>query len=379
MGRLLSFVVVLTTFCFTSAYSAEPQISEEDCRKIEDGTILPKSLPADVLNQCAALLAAPVSTAFADAASDPCGATGTGGSIYCWGPWSVLAPAAGGGPAPNSLTDPIELDPRDLFAVNSAAEGPTEPPVEPPEPPALPLGGCAAGSSCGYATIIADSGSIASPDDTAMARFELSNDGTGFVVNAGEVSELQSTTLTPIYSDRSDGAEDMRSLGIDNPIDPAQVSQVLARVLRQNGTIELAADAWANTNLPDDPNSGFFAWGTAISQADIDALQAAETTLTFSGRMSVDNSTVSTISTTLGNNTWSGQWDNPNYTFNAGGRMDGASFGSDPSQFSNNVQAGYVEGALVGPASGRAVTHAVDVNLDGLGRIRDVGLALQNP
>ena len=380
MGRLLSLVVVMTTFWCTSVFAEDTQISEEDCRKIQDGTILPKAVPADVRDQCAALLAAPAAITSADAASDPCGAEGTGGSVYCWGPWSVLAPAAAGGPAPNSLTDPIELDPRDLFAANSAPDGPTEPPVEPPEPPVLPLGGCAPGSSCGYASIVAGSGSIGDADDTELGRFELNPDGTGFVVNAGEANEIQSTTLTPIYSDRPDGAENMRALGVDSPINPTQVSQVLARVLRQgDGTIDLAADVWGNSNLPDDTSSGFFTWGQAISQADIDSLSAAETTLTFSGPMSVDNTTIATISTTLGANTWNGQWQNPNYTFSAGGRMDGASFGSDPAQFSNNVNSGFVEGAIVGPATRRAATHAVDVDLQGVGRVRDVGLALQNP
>jgi len=93
----------------------------------------------------------------------------------------------------------------------------------------------------------------------------------------------------------------------------------------------------------------------------------------------VDNSTVATISTTLGQNVWTGQWNNPNYSFDAGGRIEGASFGSDPSQFSSNVQSGFVEGAIVGPSNRRAVTHAIDVELDGIGRLQDVGLLLQNP
>jgi hypothetical protein len=67
---------------------------------------------------------------------------------------------------------------------------------------------------------------------------------------------------------------------------------------------------------------------------------------------------------------------NPAWSFSAGGVVSGADIVSLPSQFSTNVVASesLVQGAIVGDAGSRGVTHLIDVTLTGQGLVRDVGL-----
>ena len=91
--------------------------------------------------------------------------------------------------------------------------------------------------------------------------------------------------------------------------------------------------------------------------------------------MSVDPATLAQIELNYGaTSTWTGNWDNPDWSFDAGGPVQDVNFVSDASQFSDNVQGGFVQGAVVGGADGRAAIHVIEVMLDGPGLIRDVGL-----
>lgn len=397
MGRLTLAMAILMAGLWVNSASASSHvnISEEDCQAIKDGTIAPKSVPADVREACDQLLAmAPAagSDAAADSPIDPCGAAGSGGSVYCWGPWAALAPAAGGYPDAGPAVDPIQLDPtRELLAVNNIQppdngvtppiEPPIEPPIQPPVVPVLPLGGCAPGASCGFTSVVAGVTAQAPAEDTAIERYELAADGTQFTVAPGEAGEIQSFTMQTQFTDPPDGLEILTSTFVDDPNDPAQASIVQARVVRDgDGEILAGADYWAKSDNGD-ANSGFFVWSRAVSQSELDTLNSmGGATLNFSGVMSVDNSTVANITMNFGSeSSWTGNWTNPNYNFSAGGAISGPNFGSDPSQFSNNVQDGYVQGALVGALGNRAAAHVIDVTLDSPGAIRDVGLALETP
>ncbi len=90
--------------------------------------------------------------------------------------------------------------------------------------------------------------------------------------------------------------------------------------------------------------------------------------------MSVDNQTLASITLDYGPAAWTGSWENPAYEFSAGGLLSWQNFLSDASQFSDNVQEGFVQGSLVGPAEDRGVAHIVEVFLDGDVLVRDVGL-----
>jgi hypothetical protein len=95
--------------------------------------------------------------------------------------------------------------------------------------------------------------------------------------------------------------------------------------------------------------------------------------------MSVDNRTNSEITVHFGvAPTWDGSWTNPDYSFDAGGRVTGVDLVSDPASFSSNVQAGgFVQGVLVGRAGDQSIAHAFDVTLSGFGNVKDVGLVHQ--
>ena len=144
-----------------------------------------------------------------------------------------------------------------------------------------------------------------------------------------------------------------------------------------SGEILLAADVWTH-GTRESARSGYFAWGTAMSQSGVDSLNAGNVSLNFTGPMSVNNATVANMTLNFGNNpNWTGNWDNPAWAFSAGGTVTGVNLISQPDQFSSNVigTGNFVQGAIVGePAGPIGITHIIDVTLEGQGRIKDVGL-----
>ncbi len=141
----------------------------------------------------------------------------------------------------------------------------------------------------------------------------------------------------------------------------------------------LAADVWSHGNRANQTSqSGYFAWGTATSQAGLDSLNAGNVSVNFSGPMSVDNRTVGSMTVDFGTNpAWTGTWTNPGYSFGAGGTVSGADLISQPGQFTENVIAdqSFVQGVLLGePGGARGIAHIIDVTLLNQDRIKDVGL-----
>jgi len=161
-------------------------------------------------------------------------------------------------------------------------------------------------------------------------------------------------------------------------VDGTHVSQVVARVIRNDdGTIQSAADIWADGDAATGViRSGYFAWGTAMDQGTLDALNGSPVSARFSGLMSSDNNTTASITVNFGSSpTWSGNWSNPSYEFDAAGSVTGVNLVSDASQFSDNVGANsIVQGAILGDASQKSIAHVIDVDLSETGRIKDVGL-----
>jgi hypothetical protein len=190
-------------------------------------------------------------------------------------------------------------------------------------------------------------------------------------LSGGDIDSLEMTT---IFSDRNDGYRNMRSRGDDGDV----ISRLIARVEQDDeDEILLAADIWTHGTLAN-PQSGYFAWGNATSQAGLDTLNIGNVSVSYSGAMSVNNATTGAMTVNFGSNpNWTGSWTNPNYSFGAGGTLSGVNLVSQPGQFTSNVTGtdSFVQGALVGePGGAHGITHIIDVTLEGQGRIKDVGL-----
>jgi hypothetical protein len=250
------------------------------------------------------------------------------------------------------------------------------PDLVPPGTPELPLGSCAPGTPCGFATVVVGVNSSDAPAATEFARIDLAADGKSFVIRRLDGSVIASVpAMGTVYLPRNDGYEGLRASGRAGD----EQSRLVARVVRgDDGEIVLAADVWGHGSRTGGPvNSGYFAWGVATSQAGLDALNAGNVSATFSGPMSVHNDTTATLTLSFGSQPgWTGSWVNPAWSFSAGGTIAGADLISVPGQFSANVAAGesLVQGALVGEAGNRGVAHLIDVTLAGQGLVRDVGL-----
>jgi hypothetical protein len=347
--------------------------SDADCAQLlERWATDPKAAPRSEINACKDQLAAiapaagPAPERAAAAAVDPCSGPDAASSVLCWGPWSALAPAAAAPLA--SLDFPetfIECDSVAEVADQCVPQLALVPPVEQ----------CQPGTPCGFATIVSGITSSGDPEDTEFGRIDLAADGTSFVINPESGGEIASVPMTTVVTPRpDDDYGNLRATGRDGDVG----SRLIARVEQdEDGSIVVAADAWTH-GTRENARSGYFAWGTATSQAGLDALNGASVSLNFTGPMSVNNATTGNMTVNFGSNpNWTGTWTNPAWSFGAGGTVTGPNLISRPDQFTSNVtgSGSFVQGALVGEQGGpRGITHIIDVTLEGQGRIKDVGL-----
>jgi hypothetical protein len=375
--RLLTILLCASPLMAGAAETASAGTvqSDADCAALlERWATDPKAAPKAVINACkdqlAQAAAAPVAAPAQIAATDPCTGPGAADSVLCWGPWASVAPAAGfrDDPAQPPIPDREICDARTEQCQPLLAASP------PPEPP---LGSCAPGTPCGFATVVAGTSSNDDAEDTAFARFDMASDGSQFTVSPEGGAAIDSVSgMTTSVTPRDDGYETMRANGRAGD----EQSRLAARVVRDDADqVELAADVWSHGNRSTQTaQSGYFAWGTATSQAGLDALNAGNVSVNFSGPMSVDKSTTGAMTVDFGTNpTWTGNWTNPAYSFGAGGVVTGADLISLPEQFTENVVAeqSFVQGVLLGePGGARGIAHIIDVTLSDQGRIKDVGL-----
>lgn len=372
--RLLSVLLLLASPLAATAATAP--LSDADCAALlERWATDPKAAPKQVINDCKDQLAqaavAPAATPVQVAAVDPCAGPGASDSVLCWGPWASIAPAAGftDDPAQASIPD------RDICDARTEKCQPLVAAVEPPPPP--PLGSCAPGTPCGFATVVAGISSSDDAEDTSFARFDMAPDGSQFTVSPEGGADINSTPgMSTSVTPRDDGYETMRANGRVGD----EQSRIAARVVRDDeDQVLLAADVWSHGNRGTQiTQSGYFAWGTATSQAGLDTLNAGNASINFSGPMSVDKGTVGSMTIDFGTNpTWTGNWNNPGYSFGAGGTVSGADLISQPGQFTDNVVAdqSFVQGVVLGETVGtRGIAHIIDVTLVDHDRIKDVGL-----
>jgi len=367
---VLSFELMLNTGAFAGGHDLP--LSEQDCANLlENPSAALKSVPPEVLDSCRAIPdIAPA--AGAAAAPDPCSGPESAGSVHCWGPWTALAPAAGG--APNAPVVFSEETPRP--EISSLYDPDVVPELD------LPLEGCAPGStSCGFATIVEGGAGIDDADNTEIVNFALESDGTAFTVAPGTTEEINSVAgMDTDFAPQGGELYILDSVGVEADPDGVQVSQLQARVKSADGSsIQYGADYWANATQDNSGtivNSGNFAWGAATGVTDLETLNANGGAVGFSGVMSGDNTTTANITLDYGADSWNGNFAG-GYNFTAGGDMVGVDFLSDPAQFSGNVTDGYVQGVALGPLGDQAVAIAVDVVLTGTGAVTDVGLLPQ--
>ena len=374
-----TFRLLTILFLFASplmATAAETAQSDADCAALlERWATDPKAAPKAVINACKEQLAQaaplPVAAPARIAATDPCAGPGAADSVLCWGPWASVAPAAGfsNDPAQPPIPD------REVCDARTDECQPMVAAVPPPPPP--PLGSCAPGTPCGFATVVTGISSDDDAEDTAFARFDMAADGSQFTVSPEGGSDINSVSgMGTGFSQRNDDYENMRATGRVGD----EQSRITARVVRDDeDQVLLAADVWSHGNRANQTaQSGYFAWGTATSQAGLDTLNAGNVSVNFSGPMSVENHTSASMTVDFGSNpTWTGAWTNPGYSFGAGGVVSGADIVSLPGQFTENVVAdqSFVQGVLLGePGGARGIAHIIDVTLVDQDRIKDVGL-----
>ncbi|MCC7258365.1 MAG: hypothetical protein IT486_08330 [Gammaproteobacteria bacterium] len=373
LARLL--LIPLLVAWSLGATAADLPLDDQDCAKIlERWAENPGAVPSHLVERCKEQLAAapaPVAALAAEpAVADPCTGPGAAGSVLCWGPWATLAPAAAGEPA---KLDFPESD-FDCEAGSDIADQCVARIV--PIGPAPPVEGCAPGTPCGFATLVAGLTSNGDVEATSFERFDLAGDGSAFVVDPGGPDEIESVGMGVIVTPRGDGYENMRSRGRVGDHE----SRLIARIVRdgESGDIELAADIWTDGNRTNSAldRSGYFAWGIATSQSGLNLLSGNGLSVAFTGPMSVNNATQASLTVNFGSQAgWSGTWTNPAWSFGAGGSVNGVNLLSSPSQFTGNVQSGsVVQGALLGEPGRMGIAHLIDVNLAGVGHIKDVGL-----
>ncbi len=384
------FAALLCGSLSFNAYPAGLALTSRDCVEIlKRWAADPKSVPKALVDACRDLLSAkgkatPVpnvkpAAGRRTAAADPCAGPGAADSVHCWGPWASLAPAAAG-------SAPIRVaaidDPR---IYPELAEPFDRSVVNPPGPPP-PLGACAPGQPCGFATVVPGTTTRADADQTRVTRFDMNPGVTDFVVDAGGSDPIVSNPgMVPAFNVNPLGQENVRSEVTVGD----QESKIIARVYRDaDGNIVKSADIWKHGNYvaPDLTNtrSGAYAWGIASSQATLDALNGTGNGISasFAGPMSVDPSTRGIMTVNFGTQpTWTGNWANNvrNFSFDAGGAVQGVNVVSDPAKFSSNVNgsASFVQGVLLGTAGNQSVAHALDVRLKDGTAIKDVGLLNQ--
>jgi hypothetical protein len=368
--------IVLLALPFQVSAAAAP--SDADCAALlERWAADPKAAPKSEVNACKDQLAAIAPAAgpepvVAAAAVDPCSGPGAAGSVLCWGPWSALAPAAAAPLATLNFPDTIV----ECASGSALVAEQCVPRLE----PVLPVAECQPGTPCGFATIVSGITSTGEADNTEFGRIDLAPDGTRFTIVPETGEPIDSVPMTTVVTPRpDDGYGNLRSTGREGDVG----SRLIARVEQdEDGEIKLAADIWTH-GTRENARSGYFAWGTATSQAGLDALRAGNVSLNFTGPMSVNNATTGNITVNFdGNPDWTGTWANPAWSFGAGGTVSGPNLISQPDQFTSNVvgSGNFVQGALVGEGGvgeqggPRGITHIIDVRLEGQGRIKDVGL-----
>ena len=267
-------------------------------------------------------------------------------SVYQWGRWAVLAPAAG-------VEDVIAFAPagtNDLGRCESDANcpsynGPTDTPEELVSP-------CEAGAPCGFARVDHpyDASQRTKPESSDIVPFGLTLDeeaGTvAFVVDPGAADEIQSGSVKASY--RTDGVNTV----------PGSSSDLRGAIQARNEQDEasLVQGVWRNTSNGSDEtvnvNGGEYVWGVTATAGQMQSLMSSlggDMTAIYQGSTmgtTNDNEGTVTLDINFGSSTWSGNF-NGDLKFSASGDVINSGFVSNAGGFSSNIASGEVKGGFV--------------------------------
>lgn len=274
-------------------------------------------------------------------------------SVYRWGRWAVLAPAAG-------AEDLIAFAPaggNDLGRCEAGANCPDPKPEPVPEP--IVKVPCAAGAACGFTRIDrrhADGSTGAST--TGLFALKLQSDGEGggtanFRANPGEADEIASGDLAAAIGPMQFRSTDRNALSLIAGRIVAGETDVMEGFWRQ-----IAGDGSYAL-------SGEFEAGTAATASEMSALMGQ---LDLGGAVigvyegptaALRGATDVRMTMNFGTSQWTGHFTGAAVQFDAGGQIQGSGFVSDAGRFSSNIATGMVEGAFVN--AGRNAIGAFEV------------------
>lgn len=309
-------------------------------------------------------------------------------SVYSWGRWETLSPAAGGNIEPPAVesetgasltTDDYQ---RSVSQVSSSSQSsdtgpvttpvtddtPTEPQepqiVEPPvEPPPVSLfGNCVAGEACGFATrnlVEVEGDQPTTGEGSALNTISLStpdnsdSDAYQFVLNEGEADQVDSAVMDDYTGNRSrlaTDADETSGLALNRYNDPAK-------------------GFWNNSSEEFGDETGYLAWGTAVPQGLLDQLNLNGVTASFRGTMESGLTNVDMTVNFGPAANWSADWTG-SYNFSASGDVTGPNLVATDIQNATGEVGGFLAGT--GTVDMTAIV-GVDVVTDE-GQYTDVGV-----
>ncbi len=279
-------------------------------------------------------------------------------SVYRWGRWEVLAPAAGEQFAPQIPQQLSQFDPEDYEKQFREVDEPSVVDPEQPEPeqPIPVFGLCDAGTACGFST--RNTGSAEPPttgQGTALNTFNLNitpdgededslPDAYQYVLNQGEQDELASSVMDDVTGRR------IRQATSDDDL---------------SGIVLSIFDDPARGYWDHGDETGYFVHATALSEEVLAGLDGVGL---FQGDMWGNQNVFADIMVDFGDSTWSGDWSG-DHNFGAAGVVAGPNL---VTQTLTNAE-GFVGGFLGGSESDKVLVIGVDVITNGV-QYTDVGL-----
>ena len=283
-------------------------------------------------------------------------------SVFSWGRWKVLAPAAGGNILPSPLFvvkdlnagDADPLTPR-IIEPNGDTGG-NGGDGEQPGPGPL-VGPCDFGIGCGFTSFDADKNRPGSAADTGSfdIDFRREQDGEGGYYAA--VVSLFTVGEVDYEATNDDGSLRVVRSGVGVDYLPAREGERFLAMDRSIGgsvfpdadNADYSAGFWN-----EDGHSGLFVWGMPTDEATLSSLAAGDVVATYSGHIGASAAGgVANLTIDFGASSWSGSFATPDVNFTASGGFDGPSFVS--TSLGGDAVDGFVEGAVVGSNAERAI------------------------
>ena len=293
-------------------------------------------------------------------------------SVYKWGRWAVLSPAAGGPPPYVAALAPDAVNnarPEEAEEFSPKVEGLAEP--EPPEPPPVVVESCTAGAQCSFATYSRQEGE-GPVNGPVLARFDTSTREvppvddptqtpgtfTAFsVTDSGDSATFPDVSSAEMLGEFQDGDLSGDELISTKFLPADEVGGPYAEVSVQTSELShsnpetgdvipsdgVTAGYWQDQAnkivrditgvLPDEntllySSSGFFVAGQTPTVEQMESFKAGHVNATYNGAL-IDYGSAVTLNFDFGSNRWNGTFASGNgfhgFTVTNGG-VDGINF-----------------------------------------------------